>query len=345
MAHPFRVFLSYAHEDFELAGKAAEVLAGLGLSPIWDRNIRPGSPFTDAIKGLIARSHVFMPLITAHAAQRPWVHQETGYAMALNIPILPVAVGTVPGEMAAQLQAIVVKADLSNLAACLEAADLKTVVCAPPANPLNMIEVTTWTDERTKLLAGYAQAVTELKASGRVRQRAALSSFSIPDKGLENILWTLREGATPRTSFQRHWQREERRALERHVAQAGCDLIIDPTFSLVRHGEEATKARLWIVYKFLESLPDDKVRVVLSPRAREGNLTIVGDWFSAESMSAHPTEGHRRTVFTWHAPTVLQTLWGFDEDFAEQCAETGSDASRSAAMSRLEEILGGWKPH
>ena len=286
-----------------------------------------------------------MPLITAHAAQRPWVHQETGYAMALNIPVLPVAVDTVPGEMAAQLQAIVVKADLSDFAACLEAADLKTVVCAPPANPLNMIEVTTWSERRTQLLAGYAQTVTELGAAGRVRQRAALSSFSIPDKGLDHILWRLREGTVTRTSYQRHGQREERRALERHAVKAGCDLIIDPTFSLARHGEEATKARLWIVCLFLETMPDDKVRIVLSPRAREGNLTIVGDWFSAESMSAHPSEGHRQTVFSWHAPSVLQTLWGFDEDFAEQCAESASDASRSAAMRRLEEILGGWKPH
>jgi hypothetical protein len=343
--HPFRVFLSYAHEDSDLANRAAQVLADAGLVPLWDRDIRPGTPFPDAIKGLVARAHLFMPIITEHAAKRPWVHQETGYAMALNIPVLPVAVDTVPGEMVAQLQAIVVRPDLADFGERLAAVNLERVVASPPSNPQAMVEVTTFTERRTELLAQYARQVMELGTYGRVRQRAALSSYSIPDVNTSHALWALREGDVQRSSYQRHLQREERRALELHARHAGCDLIVDPAFSLERHVETVTKARLWILAKFLRDMPDDKVRIVLSSRAREGNLTIVGDWFSAESMSPHPTEGHRQTVFSWHAPTVLQTVRRFDEEFAEQCAECPEGiATRQGALARIDEILAGWAP-
>ena len=342
--YPYRVFLSYAHEDGDLAAMAAQALTGMGLNPVWDRDIRPGAPFTDAIKGFIAHSHIFMPLITGHSALRPWVHQETGYAMALNIPILPVALAAVPGEMAAQLQAMVVKDDLSDFTQRLAAVDLGQVVHAPHTNPSTMLEVTTWSEKRTELLASYGRQVLQLGASGRVQQRAALSSFSIPNKSLTHALWALREGANRRSNYQRQLQRAEREVLEQHARAAGCDLIIDPTFSLARHGEESTKARLWILKQFLEDMPDDKVRVVCSRRAREGNLTVVGDWFSAESMSPDPVEGHRQTVFDWHAPTVLQVLQRFQADFVEECLECNSDASRGKAIADIEGILGGWKP-
>src|SRR5436190_6072401 len=104
--HPFRVFVSYAHEDRAEAEAVVAVLKGLGLCAVWDRDIRPGLPFTDAIKDDIASCHLFLPIITANARERPWVHQETGYAMGIGIPVLPVAIGDdVPGELIAQLQA------------------------------------------------------------------------------------------------------------------------------------------------------------------------------------------------------------------------------------------------
>jgi hypothetical protein len=77
----------------------------------------------------------------------------------------------------------------------------------------------------------------------------------------------------------------------------------------------------------------------MTPRAREANLTLVSDWFSAESMSPKPGEGHRHTVFTWHAPTVLQTLRRFDEEFEELCEESPDGPTRQAALVRIGAIL------
>lgn len=35
--YPFRVFVSYAHADRELALRLVETLRRLGLEPVWDR--------------------------------------------------------------------------------------------------------------------------------------------------------------------------------------------------------------------------------------------------------------------------------------------------------------------
>ena len=82
------------------------------------------------------------------------------------------------------------------------------------------------------------------------------------------------------------------------------------------YGEVAVArlARLHTLVEFLGS-SDDRVQVVLSPQAREGSLTIVGDWFMAESLVPRPGEGYRQTVFSWHAPTVLDSLKRFDRQF------------------------------
>jgi TIR domain len=176
--HAFRVFISYSHEDSALAQAAAEALTGMGLTPLWDKHIRPGAPFTEAIKGFIHHAHIFMPIITEHASRRPWVHQETGYAMALNIPIRPIAVDSVPCEMAAQLQAVVVRADFSNFAERLAGVDLEQVVSQPALSAFRDVEVTSYAEDRTEMLARCARRVMDLGAFGRVRQRAALSSFS-----------------------------------------------------------------------------------------------------------------------------------------------------------------------
>jgi hypothetical protein len=340
-AHPFRIFLSYSHEDQDLAQTASQVLSQAGYTPVWDRHIRPGTAFTDAIKSFIHHAHIFMPLITASSSQRPWVHQETGYAMALNIPILPVAVDNAPGQMAAELQAVVVKKDLSDFAEKVAGLDLEQVVLGQQGQAFSNIEISDWAEARTEMLVKNAQRVMEFGSYGRVRQRASLSSFSIPDKDAAHPIFAQREGNVPRSAYYHNLQRQERRALEIHARAAGCDLIVDPELCLERNGTAATQTRLRILLQFLEGMPDEKLRIALSPQAREGNLTIVGDWFSAESVSPRPGEGHRQTIFTWHAPSVLKTMRRFDEEFEEIYNESSlqPDASRRAAIARIQEIL------
>jgi hypothetical protein len=88
-------------------------------------------------------------------------------------------------------------------------------------------------------------------------------------------------------------------------------------------------------------MPDDKVRVVISPEARSGNLTIVGDWFSAESVSHRAGDAHRQTIFTWHPPSVLRLMRKFDEQFVEIASESRIDlaSSKENAIAMINLIL------
>ncbi len=95
--HPgYRVFLSYSHQDLKLVTVIEAVLKRNGLSPMWDEHFLYGQGFHEQIKNFIAHAHVFLPILTPTASHRNWVHQEIGYAMALNVPVLPVTIGEIP---------------------------------------------------------------------------------------------------------------------------------------------------------------------------------------------------------------------------------------------------------
>lgn len=341
-----RVFISYSHEDGQVAQQVAEILERKGLLPIYDRQIVPGTAFTEAIKGLIAHAHVFMPLITAHSRQRPWVHQETGYAMALNIPVLPIAIGEPPGEMLAQLQAISVREDLGDLEERLEAVDMEHLVLPVSVDPISPVEVTDWVEQRAEAMARNANRIIALGHRGRVRQRAGLSSFSIPDRDVDDPIWAVRDGHRPRGDYSHHLLREERRALEAHARAEGCDLLIDPTIETAGRTPEARKVRLTTLWEFLDSMADDQVRVVCSPRARDANITLVGDWFLAESRLHRIGEGWHQTLFNWHSPTVLAHARAFDAFFAPLLAEQPPDprTSRRLAMEKIQEEVARTRP-
>jgi hypothetical protein len=340
--YPYRVFLAYSHEDRILLNDAIEVLENNGLIPLCDNNIVGGKSFTDEIKRMITHAHIFLPLINASSALRPWVHQETGYALAMNIPILPVAVGQVPGEMTAQLHAIMVREDFSDFPQKVTAQDLENLVMNNPHAEITTLWVTAWAEERTRLLEEYASWVSNLHFSGRVRQRAALSSFSIPDANTSEEIWKQRDGNVLNSPFYHDLLHKERKAFQIHAEQCGCDLLIDPDFCLERNGREATNIRLKILLEFLKNKKMIKdIRVAVSPIAREPNLTIIGDWFSAESFNPKPGESHSRTVFCRHAPTVLGQVRLFDERFdailAQQMSSTAD--SRDWAIGYISKIL------
>jgi hypothetical protein len=108
----YRVFISYSHEDRQMVEKVVQVLKQNGLTVLWDENFAFGHGFHEQIKNFISHAHVFMPIITRTSSQRGWVHQEIGYAMALNVPVLPVTKDQLPGEMLQQLHAVSLSDDL-----------------------------------------------------------------------------------------------------------------------------------------------------------------------------------------------------------------------------------------
>ncbi|MGH9856017.1 MAG: hypothetical protein ACREBD_39785, partial [Blastocatellia bacterium] len=102
-------------------------------------------------------------------------------------------------------------------------------------------------------------------------------------------------------------------------------------------GALAVKTRLQILFEFLGSMSDESVHIVMSNNARHGNVTIVGDWFVADSQV--PREGgYRQTVFNRHAPTVLKWVRTFDEEFRE-LRNMGAYKSRQAAMEAITERI------
>lgn len=107
--HPYRVFISYSHQNQALAEKVKEHLSQQGLFPITDHEIRVGEAFSEEIREMIECSHVFVPLVTPSANERLWVQQEIGYATALHVPVCPIAVGNLPSGMAEHIQGIHVK--------------------------------------------------------------------------------------------------------------------------------------------------------------------------------------------------------------------------------------------
>jgi len=341
-SYPYRIFIAYSHEDRVLLENAVKVLEENGYHSLCDKNIMVGKPFTDEIKKMIAHAHIFLPLLTENSSLRPWVHQETGYALAMNIPVLPVAVGTAPGEMTAQLHAVAVCDDFSDFPQKVSAQDIENLVMHNPTEEITNLWVTAWAEERTKLLGEYASWVSNLHYYGRVRQRAALSSFSIPDADAQDEIWKLRDGNVSYSKYYHNLQHIERQALQVHAEKSGCDLLIDPDFCLERHGAEATRTRLEILLDFLKDRDHiQDIRVVISEKAHQANLTFIGDWFSAESFSPKVGESHSRTIFCRHAPTVLSQMRLFDDQFNKMLSQQGSspEASRDWAIGYISEIL------
>ncbi len=337
--YPFRVFVSYAHADKPLVEALVGILASLGFIPLWDKDINPGKPFTQEIKELITRSHLFLPVITSHSSARPWVHQETGFAIALNIPVLPICIGQTPSEMIADVQAVVVRDDLSDFADQLAKINLMQLVVPRPNKPLGMLEIAETFEERVRYLVKYASWIIDLGEYGTVRTQARFTGFSVPDADITDPIWDQREGQAKRTEIVRHLQREERRILERHARMVGCRLIIDPSAETFQEqGDLAQKARLVVLAQFLKSMPEQKLEVVVSPRAQDTSLTMVGDYFVYESMAARPG-GYVHSVFNSHPPTVLQRIQRFDQLFNE--IRTQNPMSIQDVIDYIEKLIGG----
>lgn len=335
--YPFRTFVSYAHADMPIIERIVAKLESFGLSPLWDDQIKQGKPFADEIKDLIARSHLFLPIITSHSNTRPWVHQETGFAIALDIPILPICIGQTPSEMIADVQAITVKDDLSNLIEQLSKIDLINLVTPRPQKPFSSIVIADTPEQRGQLRLDHANWVVELGEYGVVRAQARFTIFAVPNSPADDPIWDKREGDAKRSHYLRDIHRQERNTIERHARMAGCRLIINPsapTFDI--QGSQAQKIRQQLLLDFLKSMPSDKLDVAISPQAQDRNLTMIGDYFFAESMAARPG-GYFQTVFNSHPPTVLRRIQQFEQLFEE--SQTQNPMSLDEVIGYVEGLL------
>jgi hypothetical protein len=88
-------------------------------------------------------------------------------------------------------------------------------------------------------------------------------------------------------------------------------------------------------------MPDDKIKVGINKGLpKDENLTIVGDWFAAESFSATIGKGYRQTMFTRHAPFVRNRIQAFDEELEYLLKQQDQNcSSRVYAINVIEKIL------
>jgi hypothetical protein len=343
--HQFRVFLSYAHADRGKAEQVDVLLRHLGLTPVWDKDIPAGRAFDDVIRKRIAQAHVFMPLITLNSCDRPWVHQEIGYALGIGVPVVPVAIGVLPEGMLSGLQAICVNDDLSDFRKGLEGAGIESLVRSFGARgELErlgiMTHVAEFSEERTMRLIRYA---TETPRPARVRQRAIFSSFSLPDAEPKHRVWELIEPPERRSEYLRTLLRDERRVLEEHARIGGCSLVLTPFLDFSSVGARVHRAQLETLREFLASMPADMIAVGIVDGRFSGNLTIIGDWFGAKAVPPQPGSEYRQTVFTHHAATVLRWADDFDRELERSLQERGIDVhgSRDHAVKRIDDRLRG----
>lgn len=339
----YRVFISYSHEDQDLVSVIADILDANGLQPMWDRQFAYGHGFHEQIKTFIAHSHVFLPVITKTADERKWVHQEIGYAMSLNIPVLPIAAGRLPGEMIQQILAVQLKdekkPDVATLKQHLSPSSIANLIqrFSSPADAL--FRCAQYTEDRATMMTKYSNDVRHIGANGVVRQKGGLSSFHIPTQTITHRIWKDRYGNIDRGPVHCNLQREERLALGYHAGIAGCKLIINPYLDYdSMWGRGAQYVRLNCLCEFLESMTDENCQVtIMRNMDHTESLTILGDWFVAESVSARQGQGYRQTIFTRHAPSMQSRIQSFDDEFSEHLNDSRWKLSESRVKT-IEEV-------
>jgi TIR domain-containing protein len=336
-----RVFISYAHEDYATALKIRNYLRCLGAHVLWDRSFALGSGFHEQIKTQIAYAHVFMPIITPSSSARGWVHQEIGYAMAMNVPVLPVALKELPDAMIGPLHAVMLRDqdDINRLGEHLKADALSLLVDQHDDPTLALHVCADESEDRAAMLYRYASEVRRLigERHAVVLQSSALSSFHIPAETLRHQVFTDRYNLDDQKGLHyRRLQRRERLALQWHACRSGARLIICPEV-MTETGLRplAALTRFQTLVDFLEKAPDtiELRHGALKPHGE--NVTIVGDWFMATSLIGTRATGYRQTIFTRHAPTIGEQIKLFNREFDDTKEFPGQGSSRQNAIAYL----------
>ncbi len=336
-----RVFISYSHEDKELVQILAKVIDGNGMEAIYDdkKGLQVGTGFKEEIIHFISHAHIFLPLLTETSIKRPWVQQEIGYAVALRVPTVPVAINCEPGEFLHGIQALQLKTlDEAELQKRLTSEALQICLQKRPLRGA-LYECAATTDQRAIMLAEYARAVTLTGSAGLVRQFGGLSSFHIPAETIDHPLWKFRYGNQHQSEFHRQVLWDERMALTDHAKVKGCRLIVDPDLTYEFYGGDARRTRLGCLLSFLRKMRDVPCEVAMAGHGMNESITIVGDWFAARSVSGRMGDGYRQTIFTRHAPTIARMIDEFDRRFTQTLHGLPAAKSRKYAIAEIERRI------
>lgn len=330
MSTKLRIFIAYSlDDDFD---KDRGTVLGIinhfrkikGLKVFWDGVLPPGKEFGERLKDFIAYSHVIVPIISEKSLISGWVHQEVGYAVAMNIPVLPIALENLsPVGLIDNLQAIYWnesqnKKKIFSINLFHELIDEHDNKNAP-------FTFTREREERDAKIIQYTSLVGKLgkRNYGYLRNIGALSFCAIPDEIETAEVWQSFYGNA--TNHKRiRLGREERQELEIHALGAGFSLIINPEIIYDKEYGIGKLSRLRSLLNFLKNVqatndkrnPNSRIKALIAFDSRlsmREHLTIIGDYFYAETLSAQARAGLRNTLFTRNAHVVKNKMEEFDE--------------------------------
>ena len=338
--YPYRVFMSCRREDRAAADGVTAYLRELGLRPFSSADIMVGESYSQGVREHILSAHVFMPLMTAGSMHRPWIHQETGFAMGSAVAVLPILLKNepIPAELASQFHGVQIAGDMSDIHEYLTVERFEKLAAASGDPEFANYQTAADPDRRFELLIRRAEKVHRWGYRGRVRESYLLSSFSFPDAPVDSVEWDRCEGKVKKPIRLRRLYRELRRSLEQHAREEGCDLLLYPQGALDISDIESWRHRLDVLRDFVKSMPKDKVRLAFRPRPAYSHQLIVGDWFAARCIGGAPGV-YPETMITKHSFVVLDRISRFEAEL-EQYAP-GSDAQpfdREASLAVLDGI-------
>ena len=173
-----------------------------------------------------------------------------------------------------------------------------------------------------------------------IRQKGGLSSFHIPEECILNPVWKERYFPNDRSEYHKRLQRNERLSLEKHVTAQGCKLIIAPSYATNNRDKRAAIARLQSLVLFLNKHKHIVVAFQNSESEKQ-SLTIVGNYFLAESVSFREGDGYTNTFFTRDASEITRRTEDFDCELHELLVQKKwtSENSREKAIEALNEEI------
>lgn len=353
MVEKIRVFISYSHTDIALVEKLVEIIEGAGMTPLWAKNLPLGTGsgnigFDEQIKIFIQHAHIFMPILFETSSQ--WVHQEIGYAKALNIPVLPVTTENInPGGMLQMNNALKMGDNEDEIKAQITIEKCRGLI--EKESPIAMYKRAETAEDRAKMMAEYANWLYHQQKFSRVRQKGGLSSFHIPTEPILHKVWKDRYYPGTKSKHHKLLQRNERLELQKHAITSGCRLIVSPSYAIKNRDPLAARTRLNTFLQFLENEEVEEIVIGIIEDREElqfqddqqniESLTILGDWFLAESVSFNRGDGFTNTFFTRNAGEISNRIQDFDDEMEYLLSESGwtKENSRRNAIDYLKEKI------
>jgi len=191
------------------------------------------------------------------------------------------------------------------------------------------------------MMIEYSDKISNIGEYGMVRQKGGLSSFHIPADYILKSVWKERYYPEIKSEYHKRLQRNERLALEKHASKAGYKIIITPDYAIKNRDPRAAVSRLQTLIEFLEI--SDIVPTVVAMQTEETNkqsLTIVGDWFLAESVSFCEGDGFTNTFFTRDAFEIARRTEDFECELQDLLEHWGwsEKNSREKAIEELKQL-------